>query len=146
MQVNIKRMYKDAIIPTYATDGSGAFDFYAYESQMVFPEGAAVVSTGIAMEIPEGYVMLLFSRSGHGFKEGIRLGNCVGVIDSDYRGEIKICLRSDNLQRNYLVCYKERIAQGILLPIPHIEFVIQEELSTTKRGTQGFGSTNNGNF
>lgn len=141
MQIKIKKLHHNAQIPTYATDGSAAFDFYATNSVMLFPEGSGIINTGISIEVPDGFVLLLFSRSGHGFKNGIRLSNCVGVIDSDYRGEIKLSLTNDNVQRNYLVEAGERVAQGMVVPIPMVSFIPSDDLSHTERGSGGFGST-----
>lgn len=138
MEVKIKKLNDKAIIPTYATDGSGAFDIYATNYSSVMPVG--FFQTGLSFEIPEGYAMLLFSRSGHGFSKDVRLANCVGVIDSDYRGELKIKLTNDGV---HLQGFKEgeRIAQAIIIPVPKVSFNVVEELSSTKRGDGGFGST-----
>lgn len=138
MKVKIKRVNKNAIIPTYATDGSGAFDFYSTESFSV-GLNSRIVGTGWEMEVPEGHVLLLFSRSGHGFNQGIRLANCVGVIDSDYRGEIKVKLVSDEHFKQFEK--GDRIAQGLIIPIEQVTFMEADELSSTDRGKGGFGST-----
>lgn len=103
-----------------------------------------MIDTGLAFEIPEGHVMLIFSRSGHGFKNNIRLGNCVGVIDADYRGPVKVKLAADDMGDWYTgLCieYGDRIAQGMVIPFPSVEFVVSDELSATERGKGGFGST-----
>ena len=84
--------------------------------------------------------MLLFSRSGHGFSSGVRLANCVGVIDSDYRGEIKIKLQKDTEYSYFAINPGDRIAQGLIIPYPRVEFV-EGELTGTERGAGGFGST-----
>ena len=140
MKINFKRTDGKAQTPTYATDGSGAFDFYALDSKMIMPQSSSILRTGISVEVPEGYVMLIFSRSGHGFNSNIRLSNCVGVVDSDYRGEVMISLYND-AQVNYLASTGSRIAQGILFPVEKVEFVEVESLSETDRGMHGFGST-----
>ena len=155
MQVKVKKLHFDAPMPEYATDGSGCFDLRAYSVDGAFyvpaviEHGCPVVcGTGLSFEIPEGHVMLLFGRSGHGFKDGIRLANCVGVIDSDFRGEVKVKLTKDHNWRDTLdsampvrIEQGQRIAQGLILPIPKIEFVEVDELSDTERGEGGFGST-----
>lgn len=141
VQVKIKKLDERAIIPQYQSEGAACFDLHAIEDGLVHVNGT--FRTGLAMEIPEGYVMLVFSRSGHGFSKDIRLANCVGVIDSDYRGEIKVKLTNDNFRpyiRTMDVQVGDRIAQGMILPIPKVEFV-EGDLSDTKRGSGGFGST-----
>lgn len=142
MDIKVKKVSEDAILPRYATDGSGCFDLFykeEYESDFfLFP--TLEVSTGLSFEIPEGYVMLVFSRSGHGFKHDVRLSNCVGVIDSDYRGEVKVKLRADD--SNLLDFNRgDAVAQAMIIPIPKVSFVEVGELSPTVRGEGGFGST-----
>lgn len=139
--MNIKLMKKDAKLPRYATAGSAAFDLFSTHDGEIHSGCSLRVSTGVAIEIPEGSVLLLFGRSGHGFNDGIRLANCVGVIDSDYRGEIMVKLHNDS-QYPFYFNKDSRIAQGVILPI----FVVQEwnvvdELGVTERGTGGLGST-----
>lgn len=144
MKINVVKMYDDVKLPEYATDGSGCFDIYAYIIDGL-EAYATTYGTGLKFEVPEGHVMLVFSRSGHGFKHNIRLANCVGVIDSDYRGELKVKLTDDNtLFLSTLPRVEERIAQAMIVPIPKVEFVeiAEEDLSATHRGSGGFGSTN----
>lgn len=137
MKVKIRKLHQNAVIPTYATDGSGAFDLTAISKQ------GQVYGTGLAVEVPKGHALFIYSRSGHGFKDDIRLSNCVGVVDSDYRGEVKVKLAHDG--EAYKTAYwpevGDRIAQGIILKVPHIEFEEVEELSDTQRGVNGFGSS-----
>lgn len=140
MQIKTKRLTPEAKLPTYATDGSGCFDIYASEGGYVHESKA--FSTGLSFEIPEGYVMLVFSRSGHGFKNDIRLANCVGVIDSDYRGELKVKLTNDNQQGwIFTVDRGDRIAQALVIPYEKVQFLEVDDLSETERGADGFGST-----
>lgn len=140
MKVRIKKTHENGRIPTYATDGSGAFDFYSAEDRAVFPQFPSAINLGVAMEIPAGHVMLLFPRSSIGKKTWLRMANSVGVIDSDYRGTIHALY--DNIAfSNQEVKQGDRIAQGIILPIPKVEFEEVEELSATERGEGGFGST-----
>ena len=127
--------------PTYATDGSAAFDFYSSQDGSIRPRSGIVVGTGVQLEVPAGYAMLLFSRSGMGFNRGIRLGNCVGVIDSDYRGELKIKLQNDS-DAHFHFAQGDRVAQGILVAAPQVEIcTTSEDLSVTLRGVGGLGST-----
>jgi dUTP pyrophosphatase len=146
--LKVKRLTDTATLPTYATDGSACFDLYA--DQVRNPEivsnvsagDPCVIDTGLALEIPAGWCMLIFSRSGHGFKDDVRLANCVGVIDSDYRGEVKVKLTKDGDGAGWLgVFHGDRIAQAMLVPTYRVGFKEVTELSDTARGTGGFGST-----
>ena len=141
MQVKIKKLREDAITPTYATDGSACFDLYSTVDCTVRSEARMhpVIDTGIAFEIPEGHVMLVYSRSGHGFKNGVTLANNVGVIDADFRDSVKVKLVGEHLD----VKKGNRIAQAMIVPYPKVEFVEVDELSETERGTGGIGSTGN---
>lgn len=155
MKIKVKKLYEDAQLPEYATEGAGCFDIRAYVPDDVHPRGAVraatgvgngdtvVFDTGLSFEIPKGHVMMIYSRSGHGFKNDVRLSNCVGVIDSDYRGELKVKLTGDfNDGENPLLVFDgDRIAQGMVIPVKKIEFEEVRELSKTKRGGKGFGST-----
>lgn len=140
MQLKYKKLHPDAIAPRYATEGAACFDIAALNGELVMPKQPAEIATGLSFEVPSGYVMLVFSRSGHGFKYGVRLANCVGVIDSDYRGELMVKLTSDDgeLMR---VFAGDRIAQAMIIPIPSVELVEADELSETARGVNGLGST-----
>lgn len=143
-QLKVKKLSDSATIPSYATSCAACFDLHADLLQGgasgVFIGAGTVIGTGLAFDIPEGYQMLIFSRSGHGFKHGVRLANCVGVIDSDYRGEVKVKLVSDG---DFLfdVKHGDRIAQAQLFPVTQVSFAEVDELSESQRGTGGFGST-----
>jgi dUTP pyrophosphatase len=141
LKVKVKRLYDSAILPTYATDGSGCFDIYTMLNGDTDYNEPHTYSTGLAFEIPEDHVMLVFSRSGHGFKNDVRLSNCVGVIDSDYRGELKIKLTCDKIGWGLEVNAGERIAQGMIIPVPKVSFEEASDLSDTVRGSGGFGSS-----
>lgn len=146
MKLKIKKLHPDAIIPKYATDGSGCFDLHAIidggELTTVIPGLPRTFGTGLAFEIPEGHAMLVFSRSGHGFKNDVRLANCVGVIDSDYRGQVSVKLTSDaNGSEGLTVWRGDRIAQAMVVPVDRVEFEEVTDLTDTERGTGGFGST-----
>lgn len=142
MKVKIKKLHPTAKTPTYATDGSGAFDIYAPE----LDGGTAsiintlVIDTHVAFEVPEGHVLFIVGRSGMAFKYDIRLANCLAVIDSDYRDSVKIKLTNDSACEAS-IWTGDRIAQGFILPVPTVEFEEVEELSSTERGTGGLGST-----
>ena len=141
MKVKVKRLYDSAILPTYATDGSGCFDIYTMLNGDTDYNEPHTYSTGLAFEIPEDHVMLVFSRSGHGFKNDVRLSNCVGVIDSDYRGELKVKLTCDKIGWGLEVNAGDRIAQGMIIPVAKVSFEEVSELSDTVRGSNGFGSS-----
>lgn len=139
MKVKIQKLSRYAIMPTYATPGAACFDLHAIESVMIRSKEQGIVSTGLAFEVPEGYVMLVYARSGLAFKNRVSLGNAVGVIDADYRGEVKIALRNDGVGFHE-VLPGDRIAQAMIVPVKAITFV-EAELSSTDRGVGGFGST-----
>ena len=144
MNIKIKRLHERAMIPTFATEGAACFDLYAMiESNKkvgIYKHIPAIIRTGLSFEIPKGHAMMIYSRSGHGFNYDVRLSNCVGVIDSDYRGEVKVKLVADSGQ--FAVSYGDRIAQAMIIPVPAIEgFLASNELSETGRGDGGFGST-----
>lgn len=146
MNIKIKKLSQLAKTPTYATDGSGCFDIYAINplATLVHEGYPATFDTGLAFEIPPGYGMFILSRSGHGFNFDTRLANCVGFIDSDYRGEVKVKLTCDQEHEEaMLLAVKagDRIAQACILPVPRVGFEITEELSETLRGEGGFGSS-----
>jgi dUTP pyrophosphatase len=138
--LKVKRLHPDAIIPAYRTAGAACFDLHALRGVVIGCDAAASISTGLAFEVPPGYVMHVYSRSGHGFKNGVRLVNSVGVIDSDYRGEVAVGLRNEGL-KPFTVLPGDRIAQAMLAPAPQVAIVEVADLSDTARGTGGFGST-----
>lgn len=144
MRVHIKKLSPQAIVPTYAHNGDACFDIYALgdleKPVDIRPGSSGEIETGIAFEVPAGHVLLIYSRSGHGRKNGVRLSNCVGVIDSGYRDAIKVILHNDGRAR-FKVAHGDRIAQGMIIPRPVVELVETDELSDSSRGTNGFGST-----
>ena len=141
LAISFKRTDPRATLPRYATDGSGCFDLFALTDVQVRVDHPVAVDTGLAFEIPEGYVMLIFSRSGMGFKHDVRLSNCVGVIDSDYRGSVQVKLTRDATHGASYFRVDSAIAQAIIIPFPRVEFYEVDELVATARGTAGFGST-----
>jgi dUTP pyrophosphatase len=143
MQIKIKRLTETARLPVYSSDGAGCFDFFAappFVYIQIKPKDTLILSLGVSVEVPEGHVLLLYSRSGHGFKHGLRLSNCVGVIDSDFRGELRVALHNDGTD-DFDLYEGDRICQGMVIPVPRVEFVEVSELSETERGAGGFGST-----
>lgn len=143
MKVNIKKLNKDAIIPTSGSKYAAGYDLYAniQTETLTIPMGmVGKIGTGIAMEIPEGYVGLVFARSGLATKRGLRPANCVGVIDSDYRGEICVALYNDH-DWTQTIHAGDRIAQIVIVPYLCVEFNEVDFLEETDRGENGFGST-----
>lgn len=143
MQVKIKKLHKDAVIPSYSKPGDAGLDLTVVKTYKHWDEFSdrfkLEVDSGIAVEIPDGYVGLVFPRSSIK-NTGLRLTNSVGVIDSKYRGSIKAFF---DVVDETLTLYEEgdRFAQLIIIPYPEIEFLEVEELSTTERGDSGFGSS-----
>lgn len=127
-------------VPQYASDGAACFDIEACESGVVPAHGSHTFGTSIRVQLRPGQVLLVYSRSGMGFKHGVRLVNSVGVIDSDYRGEIRVGLRNDS-DTPYSVTKGDRVAQGLIMPARHVQWVKLKELDGTDRGQDGFGST-----
>lgn len=127
-------------LPKKASAGAACFDIQSADNTEIAPRHAGIVRTGLKFKLPENHVLLIFSRSGHGFKNNVRLSNCVGVIDSDYRGEIKISLQNDG-DETFSVRCGDRVAQGLIVPIPQVAMVAGVVIADTARGAGGFGST-----
>ncbi|MCR5149759.1 MAG: dUTP diphosphatase [Clostridiales bacterium] len=141
--MKVKKLSENAVVPVRATPGSAGMDLYAcLEKPVTLKKGEnAVVPTGIAIELPsDSLVAYIFARSGLAVKHGITLANCVGVIDSDYRGEIKVGL-VNLYNEEYTINSGERIAQLVVSPVSLITPVEADELGETGRGAGGFGST-----
>lgn len=140
--LRIQRLSSGARLPCRMTDGAAGFDLFAVDNGSPHPGDpfATVYRTGLAVEVPPGWAMLLFSRSGHGFRYGARLSNAVGVIDADYRGEVMVALRADG---PVMVWPRagDRIAQFLLVQTPCVEMLEVQCLGGTLRGAGGFGST-----
>lgn len=144
--LKIRRISDTAVIPTRGSKDAAGYDLYCAESSTIstieiHPGTTVKIHTGIQMEIPDGYVGLLFARSGIAIKKGLRPANAVGVIDSDYRGEIIVALHNDS-NTTQCVNLGDRVAQLVLVKYfaPSIKEVI-EDLSETERGEGGFGHT-----
>lgn len=139
---NIKKLKENAVIPTNGSVDSAGYDLYACieEPCEIKPHSTVKIGTGIAIEIPNGFFGGIFARSGIATKKGLRPSNCVGICDSDYRGEYIVALHNDT-DNTVIVEPNERIAQLVIIPYLHVVFNEVEELSETKRGDGGFGST-----
>lgn len=142
MELKVKKLDERAVIPTYATEFSAGADLYNMTgaSVAVAPHETVLIKTGLAIEIPAGYVGLVFARSGIASKRGLAPANKVGVIDSDYRGEWMVALHNHS-DKEAFVDGGERIAQVVVVPYVQGTFVEVDELSDTERGVGGFGST-----
>lgn len=141
-KVNLKKLRPDAVIPAYGTEFAAGADLYACmdETVEIKPGETQFIHTGIALEIPDGLVGLVYARSGMACKKGVAPANKVGVIDSDYRGEIMVALF--NHSKNALTVSKgERIAQLVLTPYITADFIETDSLKESVRGAGGFGST-----
>ena len=141
-KINIKLLREGAKLPTYGTEFSAGADIYALldEPVVIAPGETKLIHTGLAMAIPEGLVGLNFARSGMATKRGLAPANKVGVIDSDYRGELLVALYNQgNVAQT--VEHGDRIAQIIFMPYYTTDFVLCDELDATVRGEGGFGST-----
>jgi len=140
MQVRIKKLSPLAVIPSYAKDGDAGMDLVA--TSIKFDGTQVTYGTGLAMEIPEGFVGLVFPRSSIR-KTDLSLSNSVGVIDSGYRGEIQATFNQKSLSKDGQILYGigDRIMQIMIIPYPPVQFIEVNELSDTLRGEGGFGST-----
>ncbi len=151
MKVKIKKLHENAVIPSYAHHGDACFDLTActvnnlYQLSTPICGGESVVcGTGLSFKVPAGHVMLVYSRSGMGFLHGIRLANCVGVVDAGYLGEVMVKLTCDE-QYDDLPCPVikpgDRIAQAMVIQVEACEFELVDELNDSARGTSGFGES-----
>ena len=140
--MRIKKLSEDAILPTYGSEFAAGADLYACleKEVLIEPGQTLLIKTGLAMEIPEGTVGLIFARSGLATKKGLAPANKVGVIDADYRGEIMVALHNHS-DTSVTVEGGERIAQIAIVPFIKADFTVVDELSETVRGEGGFGST-----
>ncbi len=142
IKLRIKKLLPEAKLPAYGSAYAAGADLYALTEHAVRigSNETAIVHTGLAAEIPEGYVGLIYARSGLATKKGLAPANKVGVIDSDYRGEIRVALHNHTKYEQSIEPY-ERIAQLVIVPYVYAEYEEAEELSETVRGEGGFGST-----
>ena len=147
MKLNVKalspKIGREIPAPFYASPGAAAMDLHAcLDEAVVIPAGGRkVIPTGLAIALPSAdYVALVFARSGLGIKHGIAPANCVGVIDSDYRGEVMVGLQNSG-DADYTIQPGDRIAQLMITPVIQATVEMVEELDDTQRGTGGFGST-----
>ncbi len=142
MKVGIKKLSENAIIPSYGSEFAAGADLYACINAdlQIAPHATVLVPTGVALELPLGYAGLIYARSGLATKKGLAPANKVGVVDCDYRGEVKVALHNHS-EVVQTVSAGERVAQLVITPYLTAEFIEKSELSQTERGTGGFGST-----
>jgi dUTP pyrophosphatase len=142
MEIKIKKLKENAVIPTRGSTYAAGYDLYACidESVKIYAGETVKVGTGLSIAIPDGYFGAIFARSGLATKEGLRPANCVGVCDSDYRGEYIIALHNDSSTMR-IIEPGERIAQLVVMPYLAVDFIESDDLDQTDRGAGGFGST-----
>ncbi len=144
MEVKIKKLNENAVIPTRGSEKSAGYDLYACIEKSIFikPHQTVTIGTGISMELPDNTFGAILARSGFATKRGLSPANKVGVCDSDYRGEYIVALYNHS-DRTQWVDPGERIAQLVVMPYINIKFYEVDELDYTERGSGGFGSTGN---
>lgn len=142
MNIPVKILNEYAHLPTRGSEYAAGYDLYAAieKTIVILPHSTVKIGTGLAFELPENTFAAIFARSGLATKEGLRPANCVGICDSDYRGEYIVAIHNDT-DEPQVITPKERIAQMVLLPFISMEFTEFETLSETDRGSGGFGST-----
>jgi len=140
MNIKIKRLNSDAIIPAYQSEGAAGFDLHAIEDLILKPGQRALVGTGLAIALKKGYELQVRPRSGLALKHGITCLNAPGTIDSDYRGEVKVLLINHGSE-DFEIKKGERIAQAVVNQIIQVKLIEVDELDSTERGEHGFGST-----
>lgn len=136
LEVKVKKLASNANLPHQAHEGDAGFDLTAVSIVHDKTNNCTIYNTGLAFSITEGYAMFVFPRSSS-YKNNALMANCVGVIDSGYRGPVHVIFRGNNVRYNI----GERIAQAIILPVPEVTYTEVDELSETDRGTNGLGST-----
>ena len=132
---------ENAVVPSYASPGDAGMDLRATETVMLAPFQRALISTGIAIAIPEGYAGFVQPRSGLAVKRGITVLNTPGLIDSHYRGEIKVCLINMDPKNGFVINEGDRIAQLVIQKVETVEWEVVDSLDVTERGEGGFGSS-----
>ena len=140
MEIKIKKLYEDSVIPTRGSEYAAGYDLYAHEGATIKPHETAKIGTGVAIQPPKDTFGAVFARSGLAAKQGLRPANCVGVCDYDYTGEYIVALHNDSNEER-VIEKGERIGQVVFIPYVNVTFVEVDELDATERGAGGFGST-----
>ena len=141
IELSIRRLRDDAVVPDRAYEGDAGLDLAACDRVRLGPGERAVVGTGLAVAIPDGYAGFVQPRSGLADRHGISIVNSPGLIDSVYRGEVKVVLLNTDRSAPFVVEPGMRIAQLVVLPVPEVDVVLSEELPATVRGVRGYGSS-----
>jgi dUTP pyrophosphatase len=141
IDVSVRRLRDDAVLPKQAYEGDAGFDLSACERAVLEPGARAVVGTGIAVEIPEGYAGFVQPRSGLAARYGVGVVNSPGLIDPGYRGEIRVVLLNTDRDEPFTVEPGMRIAQLVVAPVASVRLIEAEELAASERGRRGFGSS-----
>jgi dUTP pyrophosphatase len=145
MKVKIKRLHSSAQLPAYIRPGDSAMDLFAcLEETIKIPPGERrIIQCGFALEMPEGYGMFIIPRSGLSVRHGVTVHNAPGLVDTNFRGEVRVIVHNEMRMYNesFEVFHGARIAQALILPVPTIEWVEVRELSESARGDKGFGSS-----
>jgi dUTP pyrophosphatase len=141
IELRVVRLRPEAVLPAQAYAGDAGLDLAACERVVLRPGERAVVATGVAVAVPEGFAGFVQPRSGLAARSGITIVNSPGLIDSGYRGELKVVLQNTDGERTFVAEPGERIAQLVLVPVPAVELVEVEELPASERGVRGFGSS-----
>ncbi len=142
MEIQVKVLHPDAVVPSYANDGDAGCDLVAVEQCALAPGGGrALVATGLSVAIPEGHGGFVLPRSGLAARHGVTCVNAPGLIDPGYRGEVKVALVNLDPYDEYVVHAGDRIAQLVVIPLDTIGFTVVAELPAASRGEGGFGST-----
>ncbi len=141
VEVGVRRLREDATLPSQAYEGDAGLDLAACDGVTLGPGERATVGTGIAVEIPEGYAGFVQPRSGLAARHGIGVVNSPGLVDSGYRGEVRVVLLNTDASEPFTVEPGMRIAQLVVAPVASVRLVEVEELATSERGARGFGSS-----
>jgi dUTP pyrophosphatase len=141
IELPVRRLRDDATLPAQAYAGDAGLDLSACERHEVAPGERAVIPTGLAVEVPEGYGGFVLPRSGLAARHGMTILNAPGLIDSGYRGEVQVVFHNTDAEETFVVEPGMRIAQLVVLPVPGIALVEQDELAASERGDRGFGSS-----
>lgn len=137
----IKALRNDIELPSYAYAGDAGLDLRSAECYTIEPSQRVLISTGFAIALPSGYAGLVVPRSGLAVKHGITVTNAPGLIDSGYRGEIKVSLLNTSTDSTFVIEKGDRIAQLVVVAVPQVNLVVCNELTETQRGEDGFGSS-----
>jgi dUTP pyrophosphatase len=141
MEIEVKVLHPDAVVPSYAQPGDAGCDLVAVEGCELAPGGRALVGTGLAVAIPEGHGGFVLPRSGLASRHGVTCANAPGLIDAGYRGEIRVALVNLDPSTSYVVHPGDRIAQLVVMPVEHARFRVVDDLAASQRGEGGFGSS-----